>query len=191
MPQPRTLTTGQIAEYCRVNYRTVLRWIKADRLRAHQLPGKGDHRVEVADFVSFLRENDLPIPVGLVRESRRVLIVDDEPAMAASIGRVLRRAGYETRHAPNGFQAGTMLNTFTPQLVTLDLQMPGIDGHDVLRFIRQHHEYKHLRVLVVSAQSLREIQDAVDAGADRGIQKPFDNQTLLTHVRQLTGDAAA
>ncbi|MEM1108449.1 MAG: response regulator [Planctomycetota bacterium] len=195
MPQPTSptnLTTGQIAKHCRVNYRTVLRWIKAGRLTAHQLPGsRGDHRVEVDDFVSFLQENDLPIPLEFVRNTKRVLIVDDEPAMANSIGRVLRRAGYETQYAPNGFQAGAMLNTFAPQVVTLDLQMPGVNGRDVLRFIRDHADYTNLKVLVVSGQSLREIQDAINAGADRGIQKPFDNQTLLTHIHQLTGQIPA
>ncbi|MEO0514033.1 MAG: response regulator [Planctomycetota bacterium] len=188
-PRP-TLTTGQVAKHCRVNYRTVLRWIKADRLVAHQLPG-GDHRVEVKDFLAFLRTNQLPIPMEFVPQTKRVLIVDDEPAMANSIGRVLRRAGYETQHAPNGFQAGAMLGSFAPQVVTLDLQMPGVDGRDVLRFIREHADYKHLKVLVVSGQTLHEIQDAINAGADRGIQKPFDNQTLVTHLKQLMGDHAA
>ena len=191
MTDNRTLTTGEIARHCRVNYRTVLRWIKAGRLVAHQLPGRGDHRVELADFRRFLVENHLPVPLEFARPSNRVLIVDDDPAMAASLNRVLRRAGYETQIAPNGFQAGALLKDFAPQLVTLDLQMPGIDGHEVLSFIRGHADYRHLAVLVVSAQSRREIQDAVDAGASRGIQKPFDNQTLLTHVKQLMGGQAA
>ncbi|MEM7624826.1 MAG: response regulator [Planctomycetota bacterium] len=186
-----TLTTGQIARHCRVNYRTVLRWIKAGRLPAYQLPGRGDHRVEIADFRRFLVDNGLPVPVEIARPSNRVLIVDDDPAMAASLSRVLRRAGYETQVAGNGFQAGAVLNDFKPQLVTLDLQMPGIDGHEVLRFIRTHPEHRHLSVLIVSAQSRSEIQDAVNAGATRGMQKPFENQTLLTHVKQLMGDAAA
>ncbi len=190
MSQPHTLTTGRIAKHCRVNYRTVLRWIKAGRLAAHQLPG-GDHRVEIDDFLNFLRTNDLPIPLEFMQQTKRVLIVDDDPGMANSIGRVLRRAGYETLHAPNGFQAGAMLSSFAPQVVTLDLQMPGVDGRDVLRFIREHARYKHLKVLVVSGQTLHEIQDAINAGADRGIQKPFDNQTLLTHLKQLMGDQAA
>lgn len=190
MPEPATLTTGQIARHCRVNYRTVLRWIKAGRLTAHQLPGRGDHRVEIADFRQFLIDNELPIPVEIARPANRVLIVDDDPAMAASLARVLRRGGYETQTATNGFQAGAMLNDFKPQVVTLDLQMPGIDGYEVLRFIRSHPDHNKLGVLVVSGQSHREIQEAINSGATRGIQKPFDNQTLLTHVKQLMGQAA-
>jgi len=191
MSASRTLTTGQIAGYCRVNYRTVLRWIKADRLAAHQLPGRGDHRIEVDDFVDFLRDNKLPIPLEFIRNSKKILVVDDDSAMAHSIGRVLKRAGYETQYAPNGFQAGAMLNTFDPQVVALDLQMPGIGGREVLRFIRTHPRYKQLKVLVISGQSFREIQAAINAGADAGIQKPFDNQTLLAQIKQMTSGADA
>jgi len=58
----RTLTTGEIARYCGVNFRTVIRWIKRGYLNAFQLPGRGDNRVEVEDFLIFLKKNNIPIP---------------------------------------------------------------------------------------------------------------------------------
>lgn len=183
-----TLTTGQIAGYCRVHYRTVLRWIKAGRLAAHQLPGRGDHRVEVPDFLDFLSENRLPIPIEFINTSKRILVVDDDPAMAASVQRVLKRAGYETKIAPNGFQAGAMLGYFQPELVVLDLRMPGIGGLDVLWFIRERQETLGVKVLILSAQPQDEIQDAINAGADDGIQKPFVNDQLIETVRRLLKD---
>lgn len=187
MDTNRTLTTGQIADYCRVNYRTVIRWIKAGRMPAHQLPGRGDHRVEIRDFLQFLNDNQLPIPIEFLNQSHRVMIVDDDPAMAGSIQRVLRREGYETVIAPNGFQAGALLSTFTPQLVTLDLQMPGIDGLKVLSFIRSHAAFTGIKILVVSGMAISEIDKAIDAGADMGIQKPFDNQDFIDAVKELIG----
>ena len=57
MNDKRTLTTGEIANYCGVNFRTVIRWIQRGQLRAYQLPGRGDNRVEVHNFIAFLREN--------------------------------------------------------------------------------------------------------------------------------------
>ena len=60
-----TLTTGEIARYCGVNFRTVIRWIKRGHLRAYQLPGRGDNRVELEDFLEFLREHRMPIPEEL------------------------------------------------------------------------------------------------------------------------------
>lgn len=183
-----TLTTGQIAGYCRVHYRTVLRWIKAGRLKAHQLPGRGDHRVEVPNFLSFLSENRLPIPIEFINTSKRILIVDDDPAMAAGVQRVLKRAGYETKIAPNGFQAGAMLGYFKPELVVLDLRMPGIGGLDVLWFIRERPETLGVKVMILSAQPQEEIQSAINAGADDGIQKPFINEHLVDVVRRLLNE---
>ncbi len=182
----RTLTTGQIAAYCRVNYRTVLRWIKADRLPAHQLPGRGDHRVEASDFVAFLRRHRMPVPIEFLKRSNQVLIVDDDPQMASSIRRVLKRAGFQTQVAPNGFQAGAMLGSFEPRLVVLDLKMPGIGGLDVLRFIREQASYHDVKVLIVSGQSDAELVAAVEAGADDALAKPFASDALVEKVRRLT-----
>jgi excisionase family DNA binding protein len=60
--EKRTLTTGEIAQYCGVNFRTVIRWIKRGYLDAFQLPGRGDNRIEVEDFLVFLKKNNIPIP---------------------------------------------------------------------------------------------------------------------------------
>ena len=61
----RILTTGEIAEYCGVNFRTVIRWIKRGHLEAYQLPGRGDNRIKVEDFIHFLDEHKMPIPDDL------------------------------------------------------------------------------------------------------------------------------
>jgi len=59
----RMLTTGDIARYCDVTPRTVIRWIQRGHLRAHQLPGRGDNRVDPSDFLVFLDKHALPVPV--------------------------------------------------------------------------------------------------------------------------------
>ena len=75
----------------------------------------------------------MPIPAVFQEKNKRVLIVDDDDAMAKAIRRVLKRKGYETLIAPDGFSAGAMLGTFIPHVVTLDLSMPGISGREVLK----------------------------------------------------------
>ena len=62
MQAKQILTTGEIARYCGVNFRTVIRWIERGRLKAYQLPGRGDNRVTVEDFIDFLKVNSMPIP---------------------------------------------------------------------------------------------------------------------------------
>ena len=58
----RVLTTGEVADYCGVNFRTVIRWIKRGQLDAYQLPGRGDNRIEVDDFIDFLITHKMPVP---------------------------------------------------------------------------------------------------------------------------------
>ncbi len=182
----KTLTTGDIAKMCDVNLRTVIRWIDRGELKGFKLPGRGNNRVQVEDFVQFLHQHGMPIPQELSGEgNNRILIIDDEAAVARSIGRVLRSGGYATTIATDGFQGGSLLMKQQPALVTLDLRMPGISGYDVLKFIRTTPETAATRVIVISALDPLSLQRALDEGADAVLAKPFDNQQLINLVRDL------
>ena len=115
----KTLTSGEIATYCDVNLRTVIRWIESGKLKGFKLPGRGNNRVLVSDFVSFLEHHNIPIPEDLQSEiSPSILIVDDEMPVAKSIQRVARRGGFESHIATGGFQAGIMLSQYNSKLMT-------------------------------------------------------------------------
>ncbi|MBI3286099.1 MAG: response regulator [Burkholderiales bacterium] len=179
------LTTGEAARLCGVNFRTVLRWIERGLLQAYKLPGRGDHRVPVEELRRFMRENGIPDRSQAPPLARRILIADDEKSMARAIQRVLKSAGFETIIASNGFEAGALLYTFKPGLITLDLRMPGIDGIDVLRFLQNAYLPGPLKTLVVSADSEARLQEAQDLGAAAIIRKPLDNAELLAAVERL------
>lgn len=181
----QVLTTGEAARVCGVNFRTVLRWIERGLLHAYKLPGRGDHRVPIEELRRFMRENGIPDRSQPTALARRVLIADDEPAMAHAIERVLIRAGFETAIASNGFEAGAMLYTFKPGVMTLDLRMPGIDGVDVLRFLRSAYLPSPLKTLVVSADTDARLQEALSLGAHEILRKPFANEELLAAVEQM------
>ncbi len=183
----RSLTTGEVAKYCGVNHRTVLRWIKAGHLEAFQLPGRGDHRVPVETCVAFLEKHEIPIPDELVTEKvcRRVLIVEDEAQVARLIDHYLQKEGFETQIAEDGFQAGAMLATFQPGLMTLDLNMPRLKGSEVLKFVRTDPRFRTLKVLVISGMGEEELQAALEAGADAVLTKPFKSAALIAEVRRL------
>ncbi|MEO1037658.1 MAG: response regulator [Pseudomonadota bacterium] len=182
----KTYTTGEVASLCGVNFRTVIRWIQRGKLKGHKLPGRGDHRVQETDLIVFLRENELPIPRQMDNQNR-VLIVDDEPAMVRAIERALKRQGFETATAADGFHAGTLLRDFAPGVMTLDLQMPGLGGLNVLRLIRADSRYANLRVLVVSGLAEPQLEEALAAGADAVLRKPFDDASLVDAVAALAG----
>lgn len=187
MREKRTLTTGEIAKYCGVNFRTVLRWIERGHLKAYQLPGRGDNRVAVADFLAFLKQEEMPIPREFQRDAHRVLIVDDEPSMAKAIQRALRRSGFETEIAADGFRAGALLETFSPTVMTLDLKMPGLGGFDVLKFVRENVALKDIKILVVSGMQEKDLERARQEGADDILPKPFQNDVLVEKVSRLAG----
>ena len=185
MSEIRVLTTGEAAKYCGVNFRTVIRWIERGKLKAYKLPGRGDHRIQVEDFVVFLQANGMPVPDELQGQNRSVLVIEDQPEMASAIRRVLVRHGFEVEVARDGFSAGTMLSRMKPGLVTLDLKMPGMDGYEVLNFIRGHDEHAQTKVLVISAETSAGLEKAISLGASDVLPKPFENDELLARVEAL------
>lgn len=186
-PGKKILTTGDIADLCGVNFRTVIRWIKNGYLKAYQLPGRGDNRVQLQDFLQFLRDNDMPIPEELEPPVPRVLIVEDDRRMAQAMQRALKRREFEVMMAPDGFMAGALATSYKPTVITLDLKMPGLGGLEVLKAIRKNPDLADIKVLVVSAMPQDELDEALAAGADAVLEKPFANKDLVARVSELAG----
>ena len=181
----KTLTSGEIAQYCDVNLRTVIRWLESGKLKGFKLPGRGNNRVLVSDFIEFLERHEMPIPEALKPEaSPLILIVDDEMPVAKSIQRVARRAGFDTLIATGGFQAGMMLSQHAPRIMTLDLSMPGMDGYSVIEYTREQESQKGLKIIVISALDDSSLQRAMDLGADASLTKPFSNHDLTQLFEQ-------
>lgn len=185
MNMPDVLTTGEAARICGVNFRTVSRWIERGLLQAYKLPGRGDKRVLGEELRRFMRENNIPDHSAPAVLPRRILIVDDEPAMAHAIERVLRHDGFATAIAANGFEAGAMLPTFRPGVMTLDLRMPGLDGLEVLRFLRTAGLATPTKILIVSADTEQRFLQARELGADGILRKPFHNDELRAEMRRM------
>lgn len=186
MTENKSLTTGDIAKYCGVTLRTVIRWIERGSLKAYKLPGRGNNRITPEDFVAFLSAHNMPIPADFQhQENNRILICDDEPAFAKAINRTLARAGFATEIANDGFQAGVSLVTFKPWLMTLDLSMPNMDGFEVLRHVRGNPDLEPIKILVISGLHQNELDKAVSLGADLAIAKSFNNVDLIAQIKRL------
>lgn len=183
----KTLKPGEIALYCDVHQRTVSRWIATGQLKGFKLPGRGNYRVLLEDFLIFLRQQQMPLPPALQQQSAvpRVLVIDDEPLYRSALRRLLQSQGYQVIEAADGFQAGVQLGFSAPQLITLDLAMPGLDGFEVLRFIRQHSALGAIPVVVISGLGDAALQQASQLGAAAVLHKPFDNQQLLDTLQLL------
>jgi two-component system, OmpR family, response regulator MprA len=115
--------------------------------------------------------------------ARRILVVDDDPMVATTIQRVLRPEGYDVDVALGGAQALEQARAHRPDLVVLDLMMPGIDGLEVCRQLRASGD---LPILMLTARSgTADRVRGLDTGADDYLVKPFAYAELLARVRAL------
>src|ERR1700689_4964392 len=110
-----------------------------------------------------------------------ILVVDDEPQLRRAMKATLTDLGYSVMEAKTGEEALELLRRDTPDLILLDLNMPGIGGLETCRAIRENSE---LPIIVLSVRNTeRDKVDALDAGADDFVTKPFGIQELLARIR--------
>jgi two-component system, OmpR family, phosphate regulon response regulator PhoB len=115
--------------------------------------------------------------------SAQILVVDDEPDISALVAYHLARASYRVRTAPDGAEALRAVESQMPDLVVLDLMLPGYSGLEVLRELRRRPETSALPVILLTAR--REEQDRIEGlelGADDYVSKPFSPQELILRV---------
>jgi DNA-binding response OmpR family regulator len=122
----------------------------------------------------------------------RILVVDDDLTIGEVVGDYLRDAGLETRHAADGPSALSVAREWPPDLVVLDLMLPGLDGLEVCRRLRAAHGSQALPVIMLTA--LGQEADRVlglEAGADDYVTKPFSPRELALRVQAVLRRAAA
>ena len=119
----------------------------------------------------------------MIPRQHRILVVDDQQALCYSLKRFLTENGYSTLTATNGNQALSFLESFQPDLVITDLQMPEMDGLTLLENIKEIAP--DVQVILITAYSTTEKAiDAMKLGAYDYLLKPFDNDALLTSIQE-------
>ena len=118
-------------------------------------------------------------------DAARILVVDDVPENVRLLEAVLGAHGYEVVSATDGHTALELAATAEPDLVLLDVLMPGVDGYEVCRRLREREETAVLPVIMLTASDGQEKTKAIEAGADDFIPKPFDRDELFTRIRSL------
>jgi DNA-binding response OmpR family regulator len=112
---------------------------------------------------------------------KSILIIEDEPSIAEVVGLYLRRAGYQVQTLGDGQAALDVLEKHIPDLVVMDLMLPGVDGLSLTRWLRDRSE-----VPIIMLTSRREEMDRIaglEMGADDYVVKPFSPQELVSRVR--------
>ncbi len=175
------------AKYCAVSRGTLWRYVKAGDLKAFLTPG-GHHRILKKDLETFMRKNRMCFPDHDAYNREKVLIVDDNLMIQNLFKKMLSSGGYHVEIASDGFEAGAKTIQFKPDLIILDLFMPGIDGFDVCRQIKNNSELSHIKILACTGYGTQENKDRImESGADGFMVKPVDRNTLLRNVENLLG----
>lgn len=108
-----------------------------------------------------------------------ILIIDDSPTNMKLISFLLLNKGYEVLSANGAEEALTLLKTHTPQLILMDLQMPGMDGFALTRHLKSMEKTKDITILAVTAYAMiGDEQKAREAGCDGYLTKPIDTRAL-------------
>jgi two-component system cell cycle response regulator DivK len=121
-----------------------------------------------------------------------ILIADDRESSRELLRLVLERAGYEVVEAEDGEQALARARADHPDLILLDLQMPGLDGYEVLAALRREARFENLPVLALTASAMRGDRERImEAGFTDYLAKPAGPEVLRETVARMLGDAAA
>jgi len=180
----RAFSTSQVANMLGVAKASVVNWINQGQLMAGQTPG-GHKRVAAEDLLEFVRRQKLPVPLGLSPSKPKVLIVDDDAGIRQLIAAQIETAYlvYEILEAYNGFAAGERIGSARPDVVILDLRMPGLDGYEVCRWIKSTPETMDTGVIAITGYPSPQAEEPIiKCGARICLSKPLNMTVLLQEV---------
>lgn len=120
--------------------------------------------------------------------AKKILVVDDEEDIAANLRMRLEVTGYEVLVASDGNTAYEMAKSENPDLMVLDLTLPGMDGYQVCRLLKFDDKYKHIPIIMLTARTQAEDREwGEKVGADCYMTKPYEMKELLDKIKELGG----
>jgi excisionase family DNA binding protein len=178
-------TTGDVARFCQVTKRTVIKWIDSGKLKGYTIPGSRHRRVSAETLRVFLRAHEMPDYARLVR--RRVLIVDDDRDLLELLQDALRDQ-YDVDVASSALEAASRLPVFQPDVILLDIRLPDLSGLEVCRHFQSYKSERKAPILTMSAFG-SEIDPAEvrRCGADAFMPKPLKMSELKSRIETMVG----
>ena len=117
---------------------------------------------------------------------KEILIVDDEPSIVVPIQFLMEQQGYNVIIAENGENALDVIFKYKPDLILLDIMLPGIDGYEICEILRLNPLYRDIKIIFLTAKGREvEIAKGMALGADAYITKPFSNAEIVAKVKEL------
>jgi len=117
--------------------------------------------------------------------SKRILIVEDHETNRRILRDLLTSASYELTEAVTGEEGVTLADTYRPDLILMDIQLPGLDGYEATRRIKENPALRHIPIIAVTSYALSgDEEKALEAGCVAYISKPFSPRVVLAKIRE-------
>lgn len=182
----RVFSALEVANICGVVNQTAINWIRKGHLKAFKTPG-GQYRVYGEDLLVFMKSRNMRIPQELEQGSHVLLIVDDDKGLNNVLAKYVEKhfEGFEIFQAFDGFEAGTLLAEKKPDIIFLDLNLPGIDGFSLCSRVKESDSFGKPVVFVITSLSDEESEKRVrQMGIEEFYRKPLMLPDIADAIRE-------
>ncbi len=188
----RIFSALEVANICGVVNQTAINWVKNGHLKAFTTPG-GQYRIYAEDFVSFLVDRGMRIPEelsSLVSSSsyrKKILIIDDDRDLNDVLRDIFKKKlpDFDLFQAFDGFEAGKMLQAEKPDVIILDINLPGVDGHALCSKIKSDKDLGNPTIISISGlNDAVEEEKILSEGADAFFPKPIQFDRLVDAIEK-------
>ncbi|OHB56588.1 MAG: hypothetical protein A2173_01880 [Planctomycetes bacterium RBG_13_44_8b] len=182
------LTTGQVAQICKVAPRTVTKWFDTGQLKGYRIPGGRDRRIPAAELIRFMKTHNMPTD-QLEHDKVRILIIDSDWQMANSLADALRKnPSFITETANSGFDAGLVAQKLEPHVIFINLTASDIDADHICKNVRRNPELGATKVVAL-AEGLK--QNEVEAVLKKGYDFCITDISDIAEITKTINQAIA
>jgi CheY-like chemotaxis protein len=193
--KPVVYSALEVANICGVVNQTAINWIRSNYLKAFKTPG-GQFRVYPDDLAEFMVSRNMRIPADLLGQcsnksnliSRSILIVDDDAGFNNVMAKYIEKKfdTIQIYQAFDGFDAGSQMTEKRPKCVILDLDLPGVDGFDLCRRIKESETFGKPAIIIVTALQDADVEKkCIDLGVSRFFKKPISFEELVDAIKKV------
>lgn len=177
------LAPSEVADLLMVSPVTVRQWAQKGLLKALNTPG-GHRRFTWREVENFAKQRGLTL-LPPQHDSLRILVVDDDPQLRTYFKELLSNIAEDviTEVAEDGFEAGRLVQSFHPDVVLLDLMMPGVNGFSVCKQLKEDPGTRSIKIIAMTGYYTQENVDRIKlAGAEDCLRKPIEHAKLLSAI---------
>jgi excisionase family DNA binding protein len=179
-------TSGEAARILRVSIGSLTKWIRQGEIDAFKTPG-GDNRISHEALIEFMQKYNFPMTGFSDESGKRILIVDDDPNICTILKTALEKNNINNSVYVAGtcFDAVSLIYKTIPHIIVLDIRLPGMDGIEACRKLRNEPEFADTKILGISGKLMQEEKEMLDQGFHAYLKKPFDISEFLEVIKNL------